>query len=141
MTAVSSFENLPMWYATPQNVKPGFNVLQAYKAKELCGTADTCNTNFLTVMNAGNWRVNGSSVTYALLWNPDAATRPVNSPYETSRVNVNYIKDGNGEVFIITPLVNSGTNTIIAGLEGRSGKAVTGYGQFQMPFALTVRFQ
>ncbi len=89
-------------------------------------------------MNAGNWKVNNNT-TNALLWNPETTQqRPVNSPENTSNVNVNYIKDETGEVFIITPLPNSASNRIIAGLEASNGKVVSGAGQYSMPFTLTV---
>lgn len=131
------------WYTAPQqNVKPFANVLGAYSAKEQCGSAAACDINYPTRMNAGNWKVSGSNDTYALLWNPTAAaTRPVNSPETTSPVNVNYIKDTNGERFIITPLPNATSSRIIAGLEKTSGRTVSGAGQYQMPFTMTVKIQ
>jgi len=131
------------WYTAPeQNVKPYLNVLGAFYAKEQCGTAAACNINYVTRMNAGNWKVSGSNDTYALLWNPSAsATRPVNSPEDTSRVNVNYIKDASGERFIITPLPNIASGRIIAGLEKTSGRTVSGAAQYQMPFTMTVKIQ
>jgi hypothetical protein len=137
------------WYTSPvQSVKPFMNVGGAYFAKEQCGTAATCNINYVTRINAGQWSVAGSSkTTYAALWNPHPdQQRPVNSPYSTSPVNVNYIKDSSGERFIITPLPSSdctvGTacesNPIIAGLEITSGRSVTSGGQYHMPFTMTV---
>lgn len=129
------------WYSAPQqNFKPNANVLGAYYAKEQCGTALTCNENYLTRVNAGNLKVSGSNDTFALLWNPTAAvTRPVNTPETTSPVNVNYVKDASGERFIITPLPNSSSNGIIAGLEKTSGRNVSGAGQYRMPFTMTVQ--
>ena len=90
-------------------------------------------------MNAGLWKVSGSNVSYAMLWNPDATTRPVNSPDVTVRVNVNYVKDTNGEVYTVKPIPYNLSGQSIAGLEGTSGRTVTPAGQYDMPFTLTVR--
>ena len=140
------------WYTSPvQSVKAQMNVLGAYYAKEQCGSVATCNVNFETRINAGNWTVGGSNkTTYALLWNPTAmSSRPVNSPYSTSPVNVNYVKDGSGERFVITPLPSSDcgvgsaceSDPIIAGLEVTSGRTVSSGGQYHMPFTMTVTLQ
>jgi hypothetical protein len=140
------------WYASPvQSIKPFMNVGGAYFAKEQCGTATTCNINYVTRLNAGQWSIPGSSkTTYAILWNPDPdQPRPVNSPYSTSPVNVNYVKDSSGERFIITPLQSSDcgvgssceADPIIAGLEVTSGRSVTSGGQYHMPFTMTVTLQ
>jgi len=139
------------WYTSPQqSVKPFMNVLGAYFAKEQCGTAATCNINYVTAMNAGQWQVSGDNKTYALLWNPNAAaSRPVNSPLSTSPVNVNYIKDSSGERFIVTPLASAGctpataceSDPVIAGMEGTIGRTVSAGGQYHMPFTLTVTLQ
>ena len=138
---MTSGVNAPSWISTPQGVRPNINVLGAYYAKENCQPAPVTgnyNCNFVTRMNAGNWKVNNNT-TNALLWNPETTQqRPVNSPENTSNVNVNYIKDETGEVFIITPLPNSASNRIIAGLEASNGKVVSGAGQYSMPFTLTV---
>ena len=129
------------------------NVLGAYYAKEQCVVDSTgaCVGNFQTRINAGQWSVAGNNnTTYALLWNPTAAsTRPVNSPYSTSPVNVNYVRDAAGERFTITPLPSSdcsaGTacesDPIIAGLEATSGRTVSAGGQYHMPFTMTVTLQ
>ncbi|HEY2867638.1 MAG TPA: hypothetical protein VGJ02_11150 [Pyrinomonadaceae bacterium] len=140
------------WYASPvQSVKAQMNVLGAYYAKETCVTdpnTGICTGNFETRINAGNWTVGGSNKTnYALLWNPTAmSSRPVNSPYSTSPVNVNYVRDASGERFSITPLPSSDcgagsaceSDPIIAGLEVTSGRSVSGGGQYHMPFTMTV---
>jgi|GEM_PF-5767905 len=131
------------WYSSPQqNVKPQMNVLGAYYAKEQCGGAATCNENYVTRINAGQWKVSGYTTTYALLWNPTARTdRPVNYPEKTSAVNVNYIKDSAGERFIITPLPNQDTSRYIAGLEAATSRTVSAAGQYVMPFTMTVRIK
>ena len=129
-----------LWTSTPQLVQPYFNVRHAYNAKLNCGTAATCDINLITDMNAGGWKVSGSNVSYAMFWNPNATTRPVNTPDITVRVNVHYVKDINGEVYTITPIPN-GTGLVIAGLEATSGRTVTAAGQYHMPFTLTVRPQ
>ena len=140
------------WYTSPvQSVKPQMNVLGAYFAKEQCGSAATCDINYQTRINAGLWTVGGNNrTTYALLWNPTAmSSRPVNSPYSTSPVNVNYIKDSFGERFVITPLPSSDcgvgssceSDPIIAGLEVSSGHSVSSGGQYHMPFTMTVTLQ
>lgn len=140
---VSYFGNPhPTWWSTApqQNVKPHFNVLGAYKAKEQCGTAATCNINFVTRMNAGNWRAAGYNTDYALQWNPTSTQPYINTPETTSAVNVNYIKNSSGEVFIITPL-NASSNRIIAGLQGSQSRTTTAAGQYVMPFTMTVKFK
>ncbi|MDQ4121213.1 MAG: hypothetical protein M3209_07190 [Acidobacteriota bacterium] len=133
----------PSWWETApqQNVKPHFNVLGAYKAKELCGTAATCNINFVTKMNSGNWRAAGNNTDYTLQWNPSSTQPFINTPETTSGVNVNYIKDSAGEVFIITPLPNANSSRVIAGLQGTLSRTTTASGQYVMPFTLTVRFK
>lgn len=133
----------PSWWSTTpqQNVKPSMNVLEAYKAKEQCGTAATCNINFVTRMNCGLWKVAGDSKTeYKLQWNPTSIQPFINTPETTSEVNVNYVKDATGEVFIITPLPNVSSGRIIGGLQStnRTDKAA---GQYVMPFKLTIRFK
>ena len=144
-TEVSSNTNAPAWiYSSPlQSFKPQMNVLQAYYAKERCqpDAGGVYNCNFVTRMNAGYLYASGDRATYALLWNPETQTpRPVNSPEKTSFVNVNYQKDALGnEVFTITPLPNSDSGRIIAGLEKTSGRTVSSAGQYVMPFTLVVR--
>lgn len=141
------------WYTSPQqDIKPLMNVLGAYNAKLQCASgAATCNVNYTTRINAGQWKAGGdSNSTYAILWNPTArADRPVNSPFLTSAVNVNYVKDAAGERYIITPLPSqsctAGTaceiKPYIAGLEKTSGKAVSAAGQYHMPFRMVVTVQ
>lgn len=129
------------WYAAPQqNVKPFFNVLAAYKAKESCiaaGTA-TCNINFVTKMNCGNWRAAGDNTDYKLQWNPASAQPYINTSEATSEVLVNYTKDSSGEVFTITPLPNSDSGRTIAGLQGTASRTDKAAGQYVMPFTLKV---
>jgi hypothetical protein len=152
----SDHTNAPIWvYTNPiQTFKPFINVLQAYKAKTGCAPVDSIyNCNFQTRMNNGYLSASGDSASYALLFNPETINnRPVNSPENTSFVNVNYYKGTDGkEVFTITPLPNCATREnnftcgetdlqkVIAGLEKTSGKTVSGAGQYVMPFILVVR--
>jgi hypothetical protein len=138
---VTSSAAAPSWWssAAVQNVKPFFNVLKAYRAKELC-TSDPCDVDFVTALNVGNWRAMGSTVDYALLWNPGATTRPVNSPETSSAVNVHYHKNGVDESFTITPIANN-NGLVVAGLESTVRKSVTSAGQYIMPFTMTVTIQ
>ncbi|HEX8289418.1 MAG TPA: hypothetical protein VF556_15560 [Pyrinomonadaceae bacterium] len=155
-TAVSDYTNVPGWiYSTPvQTFKPFINVLEAYRAKENCAAINgVYNCDFKTRMNNGYLSASGDNASYALLWNPEARTdRKVNSPEQTSFVNVNYYKGTDGkEVFTITPLPNCATREnnftcgetdvkrVIAGLEKTSGKTVSSAGQYIMPFTLVVR--
>jgi len=150
-TALFDFANVtspggaPDWaLSSPEQlVKPNFNVLGAYYAKENCvPTPGDCSNDYLTRMNAGLWKVSGvNNTTYALLWNPTAdSTRPVNSPQPTVPVNVHYSRMGTDEFFVITPVPNLAGQSI-AGLEATRGRSVTGGGQYNMPFTLTVRLQ
>jgi hypothetical protein len=133
---------VPTWLGTSpvQLVKPGMNVLGAYYAKENCPpTSSDC--HYTARFNIGLWTASGdnASTTYAIVWNPLASGRPVNSPDVTSYVDVHYIRDdGNGEVFIITPIL-TGAGYALSGLEQAKKKTVSGAGQFNMPFTLTVR--
>jgi len=149
---VSSSLNIPAWWTNNsiQSFKPGMNVLEAYRAKENCVVVNgVYNCNFKTRMNNGYLYASGDSATYALLFNPATTNnRPVNSPENTSNVNVNYYKGtDNKEVFTITPLPNEGTSAsavpasgrIIAGLEKTKNRTVSSAGQFVMPFTLVVR--
>ncbi|MEO6052188.1 MAG: hypothetical protein ABIP78_12780 [Pyrinomonadaceae bacterium] len=138
---VAASTGTPAWWSTTkvQNVKPYLNVLKAYTAKELC-TTDPCEVDFVTAMNAGQWSISGYTTSYALLWNPGAVSRPVNSPETTSRVNVHYHRNGPEHVFTITPLVNN-HGLIVAGLEATERKSVTSAGQYIMPFTMTVTLQ
>jgi hypothetical protein len=120
-------------------VQPYFNVLKAYRAKELC-TTDPCEVDFVTAMNAGSWKVSGSNTDYAAFWNPGATTRPVNSPETSSAVNVHYHKLGPEESFTITPLVNN-HGLVVAGLEVTDKRTPTSAGQYIMPYTLTVTLQ
>jgi hypothetical protein len=131
----------PSWWlaAKSQNVKPFFNVLKAYRAKELCAS-DPCDVDFVTALNVGNWRASGSNVDYALLWNPGATARPVNSPETSSAVNVHYHKAGIDESFTITPIANN-NGLVVAGLESTVRRSVTSAGQYIMPFTMTVTLQ
>lgn len=154
LSQTTSSINAPNWISTPQWFRPGMNILEAYRAKENCQpVAGIYDCNFVTRMNAGYLNVSGDSATYALLWNPETTnSRPVNSPENTSFVNVNYYKGSNGqEVFTITPLPNCATRSnnftcgenevkrVIAGLEKTKGRNVSGAGQYEMPFTLVVR--
>lgn len=155
-TSISSYANVPAWvYSNPlQSFKPQMNVLEAYRAKENCqAVGGIYNCNFVTRTNAGYLSASGDKATYAVLWNPETQNpRPVNSPEMTSFVNVNYQKDALGkDVFTITPLPNcarrannftcaeTDVKRVVAGLEKTSGKAVSGAGQYVMPFTLVVR--
>jgi len=131
----------PGWWSTTkvQNVQPYFNVLKAYTAKELC-TADPCEVDFVTAMNAGAWKVSGSNSDYAAFWNPGAVGRPVNSPETSSTVNVHYHKLGTEESFTITPIANN-HGLIVDGLEATDKRNVTSAGQYVMPFTITVTLQ
>ena len=138
---VNAGTSTPTWlFNSPrQTVKVFINVLGAYYAKETCPPANsTC--DYQARMNMGGWGVSGDNATYALSWNPTAVNRPVNSPDATSYVNVHYVRDdGSGrEVFIITPIPNN-EGFALAGLESTLRKTVTGVGQFDMPFTLSVR--
>ncbi len=137
---VNEGTTVPAWWAsTPQKtVKAFVNVLGAYYAKENCPPAAS-ECSYQARMNLGGWSVSGDNSSYALLWNPLAVGRPVNSPATTSYVDVHYIRDdGSGEVFVITPIL-TGAGYALAGLEQTSKKVVKGAGQYNMPFALTVR--
>lgn len=146
---VADYTNMPAWVTSSpiQTFKPFINVLEAYRAKENCTTpASGC--NFKTRMNNGYLYASGDSASYALLFNPTARSdRKVNSPENTSFVNVNYKVTDGKEVYTITPLPNEGVSStgvaasgrIIAGLEKTSGKTVTSAGQYVMPFTLVVR--
>lgn len=136
----------PAWWSTSKvlNVKPYLNVLKAYYAKENCTTPDPITGNYdchlVTRMNAGQWTAPGSTATMAALWNPEATTRPVNSPEKTSYVNVHYHRDAVSETFTITPIANS-NGLIVAGLESNNKRTVSSAGQYIMPFSMTVRVQ
>ncbi len=153
---VSDHTNAPTWvYTNPiQTFKPFINVLQAYYAKENCAAVGGIyNCNFQTRMNNGYLAASGDSASYALLFNPETTNnRPVNSPENTSFVNVNYYKGTDGkEVFTVTPLPNCATRQnnftcgeedlqkVVAGLEKTLRKSVTSAGQYVMPFTLVVR--
>lgn len=156
LSEISSATNVPAWvYSSPiQTFKPYFNVIDAYHAKEDCqpDAGGVYNCDFAARMNAGYLSAAGDSASYAMLWNPEATGRPVNSPESTSFVNVNYYKGTTGgEVFTITPLPNCATRAnnftcaptdeqrVVAGLEKTSKRSVTGAGQYVMPFTLVVR--
>lgn len=137
---VSAGTVVPAWsLSTPQQtVKAFVNVLGAYYAKENCPTtASEC--HYQARMNLGGWKVSGDTSSYAVLWNPLATGRPVNSPDTTSYVDVHYIRnDGTGEVFIITPILTT-SGYALSGLEQTNKKVVKGAGQYNMPFRLEVR--
>lgn len=138
---VNSGSVAPAWLMSSprQTLKVFINVLGAYYAKQNC-PAENATCDYQARMNIGGWKVSGDNSTYALLWNPTAVNRPVNSPDTTSYVNVHYIRDeGNGsEAFVITPIPND-EGYALAGLESTLRKTVAGVGQFDMPFMLTVR--
>ncbi len=136
---VNSGTVMPAWLSSPvRSVKPYFNVIGAYYAKENC-PAESADCHYQARMNAGNWKVSGDNSTYAIMWNPLAVNRPVNNPDTTSYVNVHYIRnDGTSEVFIITPIL-TGAGYALAGMEQVNKKVVKGAGQYDMPFTLTVR--
>jgi hypothetical protein len=128
------------WYSSPQqDVKAFINVLGAYNAKLQCGTAATCDINYVTGMNGGGFSI--SRTDYRLQWHPTSTQPYINTPETTSAVNVHYTKDANGEVFTITPLPNANTSRAIAGLQATTGKVITAAGQYVMPFTLTVHFK
>jgi hypothetical protein len=136
--------NAPAWWFTApqQNTGLYFNVNGAYYAKENCNGAATCNINYVT-NTVAIFGVKGYP-NYKLLWNPGAIHQPVNSPTPTVQVNVNYIKDSSGEVFIITPIPNLAGQSI-AGMETctTTGNTTTctGAGQYNMPFTMTMHLQ
>lgn len=134
---------VPSWNQTPQNVKPGFNVLKAYNAKLLCGSetvpGDPVNgCNYKTAMNAGNWSVGG--IEYAMQWNPESTFKAVvNEQGPTSYVNVHYQNNGSGDVYTITPIPTPASEQPISGLAKTVRKSTTNAGQYVMPFTLVVR--
>jgi hypothetical protein len=137
---------VPSWHATPQLVKPHFNVLQAYNAKLNC-TDPVTGCNLKTAMNAGGWKVTGDKAEYSLQWNPESKFKAVvNEQGPTSYVNVFYQNkgDGSGDVYTITPIPNSDPTSdsyykAISGLAKTLSRTTTNAGQYVMPFKLTVR--
>jgi hypothetical protein len=133
------------WTSAPQQiVNPGINVDQALQAKKRCvpDAAGNCEYNFVTRMNCGIWYAAGDRKTqYRLQWNPTSIFTFINTPETTSQVNVRYVRDGSGEVFIITPLPNTASGRIIAGVQSTSNRTDRSAGQYVMPFKLTVRFK
>lgn len=130
----------PAWLSSSpvQLVKAGINVRGAYYAKENC-PAESAECHYTGQMAIGSWKVANDTSSYAAFWNPLATNRPVNSPDTTSYVDVHYIRnDGNGEVFIITPIL-TGAGYALSGLEQVNKRVVRGAGQYNMPFTLKVR--
>jgi hypothetical protein len=128
----------PTWVSQPQAVKPGIDVLGGYNAKLQCGSAPTCDINYLTSMNGGGFAID--RINYRVQWHPGSMQPYINTPETTSAVNVHYIKDSTQEVFIITPLPNPDTSRVIAGLQGETNsKNITAGGQYVMPFTMTLR--
>lgn len=129
---------VPSWYATPQSVKPTFNVLKAHDAKLTC--ADPfAGCNFRTAMNAGGWKTSGDSAEYAMQWNPESTFRAVvNEQGPTSYVNVFYQKDGTGDVYTITPIPNASGGPV-SGVAKTVRRTTTNAGQYFMPYTLVVR--
>lgn len=137
---VNSGAVAPSWLSSSpvQLVKAGLNVRGAYYAKENCPAA-SAECHYTAQMALGSWKVSGDTATYGAYWTPLITNRPVNTPDLTSFVDVHYIRDdGNGEVFIITP-IPTGSGYALAGLEQVKKKDVQGAGQYHMPFTLTVR--
>lgn len=128
---------VPSWFATPQIVKPHFNVLRAYKAKLECGDA-AAGCDYQTAMNAGNWNVDG--IEYAMQWNPESTFKAVvNEQGPTSYVNVHYQDNGSGDVFTITPIPTPLSGLPISGLAKTVRKTTSNAGQYVMPFKLVVQ--
>jgi hypothetical protein len=129
----------PTWVSQPQAVKPFINVLGGYNAKLQCGNAATCDINYVTGMNGGGFTID--RITYRVQWHPTSVQPYINTPEVSSAVNVHYVKDANGEVFTITPLPNTGTSRMIAGLQGETSRSITAGGQYVVPFTMTVKLQ
>jgi hypothetical protein len=128
---------IPSWFATPQNVKPHFNVLKAYNAKLNCATPAT-GCNYRTAMNTGGWSVD--RIEYALQWNPESTFKAVvNEQGPTSYVNVHYQNNGSGDVYTITPIPTETTAQVVSGLAKTVRKTTSNAGQYFMPFTLVVR--
>lgn len=128
---------VPSWFATPQNVKPHFNVLKAHNAKLTCATP-AAGCNYRTAMNAGGWSVGG--IEYAMQWNPETTFKAVvNEQGPTSYVNVHYQNNGSGDVYTITPIATPASGQPVSGLAKTVRKTTTNAGQYFMPFTLIVR--
>jgi hypothetical protein len=135
----SSGQMIPSWHNSPQYAKWFFNVRQAYLAKTFCGGAYPCDMTS-TMTSSGN--VSGDNANYYLQWKPDSV-KPVNSPEITSQVNVHYDVVNGVEVWTVTPLPNSTSQRIVAGLAkevkgshpGNSSSSPAG--QYLVPFTLT----
>jgi hypothetical protein len=138
LTEMSASGNpTPAWVSQPAALKPAFNVFGAYNAKLQCGSAPTCDINYVTGMNGGGFTID--RIDYRLQWHPTSIQPYINTPEISSAVNVHYVKDANSEVFTVTPLPNSDSGRTIAGLQGETKRSVTPGGQYVMPFTLTVR--
>jgi hypothetical protein len=133
----SSGQMFPSWHSTPQNARWFFNVRQAYLAKTFCGGGHPC--DMISDMTS-SCDVTVDNATYYLQWKPDS-TKPVNSPETTSRVNVHYDVINGVEVWTVTPLPNSNSQRIVAGLARQlnsKGKTMSEpAGQYLAPFTLT----
>lgn len=129
------------WYSAPvQTVSPHFNIGNAWAALEQCGGAPVCDEHYITRMNGGAWDTGRNTPNNRLQWNPFSAQPFINTPDETSAVDVHYIKTATDEVFIITPIANAG-GYFLAGLQAEMRRSVTASGQYNMPFRLEVRLK
>jgi hypothetical protein len=133
----------PAWLAASpvQSVSVHINVLDAWAAKVQCGNAAACDEHYITRMNGGNWNTGRRTPTNRLQWNPSSIQPFINTPDQTSDVDVHYIKDTNGERFIITPVPDIITGYCLAGLQIEETRSTYAGGQYDMPFALYVVFK
>ncbi len=129
------------WYSDPiQTVTAHINVGNAWAAKEQCGAAPVCDEIYLTRMNGGGWDTGRQTPNNRLQWNPFSEQPFINTPAETSWVEVHYSKNADDEFWVVTPLPNAG-GYYLAGLQSESRKTVTASGQYNMPFRLEIRLK
>lgn len=133
----SSGQMIPAWRSTPQYAKWHVNVRRAYLAKTFCGGSFPCD---MTSVMSSTVEISGDNATYYLQWFPES-TRPVNSPEITSRVNVRYDVIDGIEVWTITPLPNTTSVRMVAGLAKSLRNRIDAAGQYQVPFTLTAKLQ
>lgn len=127
------------WSSTPVlTLTAGANVGNAWAAKEMCGDEPVCDTIYITRMNGGGWNTGRNTPNNRLQWNPYSIQPYINTPDGTSPVQVRYIKDASGEMFVITPLLNANGH-YLAGLQAEERKSITAAGQYNMPFILIAR--
>jgi hypothetical protein len=137
LTPASSGQMSPSWHNTPQYARWFFNVQHAYLAKTFCGGSHPC--DMISTMTS-SCDVSVDNATYYLQWKPDSI-KPVNSPEITSQVNVHYDVINGVEVWTVTPLANTTSQRMVAGLARQlNGKGKTmsePAGQYLAPFTLT----